>query len=97
MDCVSEKVDTGRGGPYILPISDAVSLETGRRPMAKILTTRRRNAYPGDRAVVLTRAATDTTGREWPRGSVLTPMAAGHDNVAGVAYQQCSEARFERA
>ena len=61
-----------------------------------IITTRRRNAYPGDRAVVLTRAATDVTGHEWPRGSVLTPMSGGRDNVAGVDYQQCAEARFVR-
>lgn len=65
-----------------------------RETMTKILATRSRNAYPGDRAVVLTRAATDTTGREWPRGAVLTPMSFGRDNVAGVDYQQCAEARF---
>ena len=35
-DCASEKVDTGRGGPYILPISDAVSLATGRRQVTTI-------------------------------------------------------------
>lgn len=63
--------------------------------MTKILTTRSRNAYPGDRAVVLMRAAIDATGREWPRGSVLTPMSAGRDNVTGADYQQCAEARFE--
>lgn len=63
--------------------------------MTKILATRRRNAYAGDCAVVLTRAATDTTGHEWPRGSVLTPMSGGRDNVTGADYQQCAEARFE--
>lgn len=32
-------MDTGRGGPYITPISDAVSLATGRRQMSNWTTS----------------------------------------------------------
>ena len=51
-----------------------------------ILKMTPRAKYPGDRAYILTAPATDTHGRTHPRGTVLTPLAGGMDNVRGSAY-----------
>lgn len=39
--------------------------------------TRARRASPGDTAVVLLQPARDTSGREWPRGTIMQPLCGG--------------------
>ena len=56
--------------------------------------TKSRNDFPGDTAVVFTSAATDESGTNWPRGTVMQPLAGGYDNRISAKYQQFNGARF---
>jgi hypothetical protein len=61
-----------------------------------IPTTKPRNAFPGDTARIVTRPATDTTGREWKVGETMIPLAGGYDNERGCQYMETTGgARFE--
>lgn len=48
--------------------------------------SRKASAVPGDQTRELTRAATDGSGKVWPRGTRFAPLAGGYSNPARATY-----------
>lgn len=61
--------------------------------------TKTLHAYPGDTRVKLTSPCTDTTGKLWAKGTIMTPLWGGYSNVPRCTYQVFScgveKVRFE--
>lgn len=55
-----------------------------------IPNSRKANNIPGDTLRVTTERATDSEGREWPRGTKFQPLAGGYDNSRGCKYAEVS-------
>jgi len=53
-----------------------------------IIWSRRASYVPGDTLRELTRPATDTEGRTWPKGSKFQPQSFGIDNTTGSLCQR---------
>lgn len=50
--------------------------------------TTARNAFPGDTARVLSHDAADSAGRQWPKGTVMTPSSSGFSNTRWCSYRE---------
>jgi hypothetical protein len=52
--------------------------------------TKQRNAFPGDTGVIFISAATDASGKQYPKGTEMVPLAGGYSNPDGCKYQEFS-------
>lgn len=52
--------------------------------------TKKATSVPGDNLAVTIESAADITGRRWPRGTQVRPIAGGYDQWLGCRYAEVS-------